>query len=493
MGIKSFKGGVHPPEHKAVLPESEVLAVKPSSNMVWIPVTQGGMPNAPLVNIGDKVARGQKIAETDKFMSAPVHSSVSGTVKKIEPHLVTGNSETLCIGIQIDEENREEFMEPLDPFTCTKEEAVKRIREAGITGMGGASFPTHVKLSPPPNTKIDFVIANGAECEPYLCTDAATMFRFADLIADGLAITMRITGAAKGIIALEDNKKNLVPILEKALAKLKSNPIAAGAYDMSVTLCKTKYPQGGEKTLVDAVTGREIPSGGLPFQIGCVIQNVGTLKAISEAFRMGKPLIDRALTLGGGACKTPLNIIAPIGTCIGDLIPNVIELKHGVVKIISGGPMMGFAMKNADFPIQKNTSGVLFLTKEEVSLEEESPCIGCGKCISVCSCRLSPVLIIRALKAGDTQEAIRCGLLDCVECGTCAYICPARIKLVQRFKIGKQLVREEKQKREAKAAAKAEREALKAKTVLPQNAETLRPNTVQTGGNLENQSKEGGN
>lgn len=455
MGIRSFKGGVHPPENKAVLPEEEVRAVKPSSNMVWIPVTQGGMPNTPLVGVGDKVARGQKIAETDKFMSAPVHSSVSGTVKKIEPHLVTGNTENLCIGIQIDEESREEFMSPLDPFSCTKEEAIGRIRDAGIAGMGGASFPTHVKLSPPPNTKIDYVIANAAECEPYLCTDAATMFRYADSIVDGLAITMKITGADQGIIALEDNKTSLVPILEKAISNLKENKTPASSFDLSVTLCKTKYPQGGEKTLTDAVVGREIPSGGLPFQIGCVIQNVGTLKAISEAFRLGKPLIDRALTLGGGACKNPCNITAPIGTCVGDLIPNVIELNPGVVKIISGGPMMGFAMKNADFPIQKNTSGVLFLTKEEVSLDEESPCIGCGKCIDVCSCRLSPVLIVRALKAGNTKEAICCGLLDCVECGACAYICPAHIKLIQRFKMGKQLVRDEKQKKEAKEAAKA--------------------------------------
>ncbi len=453
MGIKSFKGGVHPPENKAVLPESEVLSVKPANNMVWIPITQGGVPNSPLVKVGDQVARGQKIAESDKFMSAPVHSSVSGTVKKIEPHLVTGNTENPCILIQIDEENREEFMPPLDPFNSSHEDALKRIKDAGITGMGGASFPTHVKLSPPAGTKIDYVIANGAECEPYLCTDAATMFAHADDIADGLMIVMHITNASSGIIAIEDNKSNLVPILEKAIEKLKRENTGKNT-NISVQLCKTKYPQGGEKTLTDAVVGREIPSGGLPFQIGCIIQNVGTLKAISEAFRMGKPLIDRALTLGGGACEKSLNIVAPIGTCVGDLIPSIVQLKHGVMKIISGGPMMGFAMKNADFPIQKNTSGVLFLTKEEISLEEESPCIGCAKCVDVCSCNLAPVLIVRALKSGNLEEAVRCGLMDCVECGTCAYTCPARIKLVQRFKVGKQILREEKQKKEAKEAAK---------------------------------------
>jgi len=272
MSTKSFKGGCHPPERKAISAESEVLAVMPSTKMVWIPVTQGGAPNTPLVKVGDTVVRGQKIAETDKFMSAPVHASISGTVKKIEPHLVTGNTDALCIAIQAGEDTSESFMEPLDPFTCTKEDALKRIREAGITGMGGASFPVHVKLSPPKDAKIDYILGNAAECEPYLCTDAATMYHSAETIIDGMAIIMHITGADKGIIALEDNKTHLVPVFEKAIAKIKANPVGPGAYDISVELCKTKYPQGGEKNLTSAVVGREIPSGGLPFQIGCIFK-----------------------------------------------------------------------------------------------------------------------------------------------------------------------------------------------------------------------------
>lgn len=458
MSIKSFKGGVHPPERKHVTENLSIESLFPSTKTVWIPVTQGGAPNRPLVQVGDSVARGQKIAEAEAFMSAPVHASIAGTVKKIETHLVTGNSDAPCIVIEADGSDRTDFMAPLDPFTCTKEAALARVRAAGLVGMGGAAFPSHVKLSPPKGSKIDFLIANGAECEPYLTIDARTMQESAAKVVDGVSIAMIITGAPKGIIALEDNKADLVPVLEKAISMQRCNPVGPGACDISVMLCKTKYPQGGEKMLIKAVVNREVPSGGLPSSAGCVVHNVGTLKALSEAFREGKPLIDRALTISGGGCETPKNIEVPIGTLIGDLLPDSITLKPGVVKILAGGPMMGIAMKSASFPVQKNTSGVLFLTKKETVLEEETPCIGCGRCLSICSCLLSPVLITRALAGGDLEAAKRYGLLDCVECGTCAFVCPARIKLVQHFRIGKQLVREEMQKQSAKAAAQ---EALK--------------------------------
>ena len=438
----SFRGGVHPPEKKDVASNEGIRCVLPSTKTVWIPITQGGATNVLLVKVGDKVAKGQVIASSEAFVSAPVHSSVSGTVKKVEPHLVTGNSEQMCVAIQIDEEGREESMPLLDPFAIDSKEAIKRIKDVGITGMGGASFPTHVKLSPPPDAKIEYVIANGAECEPYLCIDAATMFFNAKEVVDGISIVMKIENCPKGIIAIEANKKDLLPVIKKAIAEC-PNPNKDG---ISVVLCKTKYPQGGEKTLVQAVLGRQIPSGGLPFQIGCIIQNVGTLKAISDAFRKGEALTQRPLTISGGGVEKPINVIAPIGTCIGDLIPEVFSLKENVVKIISGGPMMGFAMKNADFPVQKNTSGVLFLTEKETSLQEEDPCIGCARCVGACSCYLSPVLMVRALKTGKLDEAVKLGLMDCVECGACSFICPARIKLVQRFRIGKQLLRLKKMK-----------------------------------------------
>jgi electron transport complex protein RnfC len=447
MKTQTFKGGIHPPERKENTEKLPIEAAFPSTKMVSIPVTQGGAPNQPIVKVGDTVARGQKIAETGAFMSAPVHSSVAGVVKKIENRLVTANIEAPCIIIEADGSDKTDFMEPLDPNSCTKEEALARIKQAGIVGMGGAAFPTHVKLNPPQGKTIDCVLANGAECEPYLTIDDRTMQEATEKVIDGLVICVKITGANCGIIVIEDNKTHLVPILETKIQELGYNNI------VSVKVCKTKYPQGGEKNLVQAI-GREIPAGGLPADIGCVIQNVGTLAAISEAFREGKPLIDRGLTISGGACETPKNITVPVGTLIGDLIPETITLKPEVAKIISGGPMMGFAMMNANFPVQKNTSGVLFLTAKETDLVEENPCIGCGQCIKVCSCRLTPVMIVRALNAENIEDAKRYGLMDCVECGTCAYVCPANVKLVQRFRIGKMQVRAEM----AAAKAKAEKE-----------------------------------
>ncbi len=449
MKTHTFKGGIHPPEHKNLTQNLPVLDVIPSSNTVCIPVTQGGAPNQPLVAVGDTVARGQKIAGSESFMSAPVHASIAGVVKKIETRMVTGNLEVPCIIIQGDNSGRTDFMPVLDPFSCSKQEALDRIREAGIVGMGGAAFPTHVKYNPPAGKIIEYVLVNAAECEPYLTIDERTMVETPEKLVDGLTIAMHVTGAAKGMIVLEDNKARLVPVLEKAVSE---NPRAVG---VSVCLCKTKYPQGGEKNITVAALGREIPAGGLPADIGCVISNAGTVCAIADAFREGKPLIDRGLTVSGGACATPVNIRVPVGTLVGDLIPEPVSLKDNVAKIISGGPMMGFAMTNANFPVAKNTSGVLFLTAQETFLVDESPCIGCGRCIDVCTCRLSPVMIVRSMKAGDYEAAKRYGLMDCVECGTCAYVCPARVRLVQRFRTGKAIVRAETAKKKAEAEKNA--------------------------------------
>ena len=457
MRAKTFRGGIHPKEYKELSNQCPITPAFPASKTVTIPVTMGGAPNQSVVAVGEEVAKGQIIARGDGFMNCPVHSSVSGKVKKIQNCLVTGNGTAPCIIIEADDAGRESLLPVLDPFETTKEQALTRIKEAGIVGMGGASFPAHVKLNPPADKIIDYVLINAAECEPYLTCDERTMNEQPSKVIDGLAIVLHIVNDnATGIIVLEDNKEYLIPVLEKEIVD------AGYAEKMSVCLVKTKYPQGAEKFIVSASTGREIPSGKLPADAGCVISNVGTVCAISDAFRLGMPLIERSLTISGGAVEKPVNIRVPVGTIVSDLIPDVFKLKEDAagqpVKIISGGPMMGFAMASADFPVSKGTSGVTFLTEKETFLEEESQCISCGSCVAKCAMRLSPALIVRELKTGNIEKAKSFGLMDCIECGCCAFVCPAKVNLIQRIRLGKGIVRQKMAEEKAKAAAKAEKE-----------------------------------
>jgi electron transport complex protein RnfC len=440
--LSTFKRGLRLPGRKNAT-EGKPVEPVPQPKQVVIPINQHfGAPNRSLVSVGDKLVRGQKIADAASpgSMSVPVHASISGTVVKIEPRTQSNNTEGLCIVIEADAqaapENDGAFMPPLDPFSCTREEALARIREAGIIGMGGAGFPSYVKLSPPPGKHIDLVIADGAECEPYLTTDEAAMTEKPHLLIKGIAIVMKITGVSRAIIGMEDNKKKLIPLIERELR------LADMTEKISIRLCRTRYPQGGEKMLITALTGREVPSGGLPMDAGCIVQNVGSLIAIAEAFYRGKPLIDRDLTVSGGACATPKNIRAPIGACLADMPLEFMEIDHSrLAKILYGGPMMGTAVASLETPIQKNTSGIILMTKEETVDAEEGPCIRCGRCMRYCACRLSPVIINASLDSDDLDYAVKAGLMDCIECGSCTYMCPARIKLVQRFRVGKQRLR----------------------------------------------------
>jgi electron transport complex protein RnfC len=465
MAVSTFKRGLKLPTRKHAT-EGMPVELVPAPKQVVIPINQHfGAPNKCLVNVGDRVSRGQKIADAAApgLMTVPVHASISGVVKKIEPRTQSNNTEGLCVVIEADADSgsvQEILMPPLDPFNCTREEALARIREAGLLGMGGAGFPSHVKLSPPPNKPIDTIIADGAECEPYLTTDEAVMNEKPHLLVKGLSIVMKITGVNRAIIGMEDNKKNLIPMIERELR------VGNIPGEISIGLCRTRYPQGGEKMLITALTGREVPSGGLPMDAGCIVQNVGTLVAIAEAFTLGKPLIDRDLTVSGGACKTPKNIRAPIGTLLKDLPVAFMDIDYSkLAKILFGGPMMGTAVPSLEIPIQKNTSGIILMTKEETIAEFEGPCIRCCRCIRNCPCRLSPVIMNNSLEAEDLDYAVKAGLVDCIECGSCTYVCPARIKLVQRFRIGKQRLRIRQQAAQAAAqAAKPEPQPAAAKS-----------------------------
>ena len=477
MTVSTFKRGLKLNTRKHST-EGKAVEVAPLPKQVVIPINQHfGAPNKVLVTVGDTVRRGQKIAEglTPGPMTVPVHASISGVVKKIENRPQSNNTEGLCIVIEAPESavaEAELFMPPLDPFSCSREEALQRIRDAGIVGMGGAGFPTHVKLAPPPNKQIDFIIANGSECEPYLTTDEALMEEKPGLLVKGIAIVMKITGVNKAILGMEDNKAGLIPVIEKE--------VHDGNYpgEINVKLCKTRYPQGGEKMLITALTGREVPSGGLPMDAGCIVCNVGSLVAIAEAFTLGKPLIDRDLTVSGRACKTPKNIRVPIGTILTDLPKAFIDIDYEQLKkVLFGGPMMGTAVPSVDIPIQKNTSGIVLLTKKELVAEEEGVCVRCGRCIRNCPMMLSPVVMNVAINADDLDEAVLTGLLDCIECGSCSFICPARIKLTQRFRAGKQRLRNRQQL--TKEAQEKAKKAADKKTALfqhtPETSTTAKP------------------
>jgi electron transport complex protein RnfC len=452
MAVNTFKRGLRLDTRKEAT-EGKPVELAPMPKRVVIPINQHfGAPNKAIVSPGDRVRRGQKIADAAAPgpMTAPVHASISGVVKKIEPRTQSNNVEGLCFIIEAEgPEGGMELMPPLDVGACTKEEALGRVREAGLTGMGGAGFPVHVKLNPPPGKLIDYIIADAAECEPYLTTDEAVLTEKPHLLIKGLEITMKITGVKQALIGMEDNKARLIPMLEREIR------LAGLEKEIHLGLCKTLYPQGGEKLLIKALTGREVPSGGLPMDAGCIVQNVGTLVAIAEAFLEGKPLVDRDLTVSGGACKTPKNIRAPIGAIITDLPREFMDIDtERLARILFGGPMMGTAVPSLDIPVQKNTSGIILMTREETMVEKEGTCIRCGRCIRNCSCSLSPVIMNLALEADDLDEAVKAGLLDCFECGACTYVCPARIKLTQRFRVGKQRLRMKQQARQG-AAQKA--------------------------------------
>ena len=426
MGLRTFKNGVHPFEGKELSKEKPVQELLPKGELVF-PVSQHiGAPAKPIVKVGDTVLRGQVIAEAGGFVSAPIHSSVSGTVKKIEPRRVPVGDLVNSIVIESDGEMKEvEYKQSPNISLLSKEEIIEKVKNAGVVGMGGAGFPTHVKLSPKEPEKIEYVIANCAECEPYLTSDYRRMIEEPEKIVEGMKVILRLFDKAKGILAVEDNKPDCVAALKKLTADEK---------DITVKALKTKYPQGAERQLIYASTGRAINSSMLPADAGCIVDNVDTIVAINQAVREGKPLMHRIVTVTGDAVADPRNFIVRIGTNYHELVEEAGGFKTEPAKIVSGGPMMGFALFGLDVPTTKTSSALLCMTEDEVSRYEPSACINCGRCVEVCPGRVLPSKLADFAEQGDDEKFLAYNGMECCECGCCSYVCPAKRPLTQEIK-----------------------------------------------------------
>ena len=426
MAKLTFTGGIHPYDGKELSKDKPIKAILPKGELVY-PMSQHiGAPASPIVAKGDHVLTGQKIAEAGGFVSAPIYATVSGTVKAIEPRRTVTGDMVMSIVVENDNLYDEVTYGPVKPLEeLTKEEIIGLIQEAGVVGMGGAGFPTHVKLSPKEPEKIEYVIANCAECEPYLTSDYRRMIEEPEKIVEGMKVILRLFDKAKGILAVEDNKPDCVAALKKLTADEK---------DITVKALKTKYPQGAERQLIYASTGRAINSSMLPADAGCIVDNVDTIVAINQAVREGKPLMHRIVTVTGDAVADPRNFIVRIGTNYHELVEEAGGFKTEPAKIVSGGPMMGFALFGLDVPTTKTSSALLCMTEDEVSRYEPSACINCGRCVEVCPGRVLPSKLADFAEQGDDEKFLAYNGMECCECGCCSYVCPAKRPLTQEIK-----------------------------------------------------------
>lgn len=425
MSLLTFKGGIHPHEGKELTVDQPIEVYLPQGDMVY-PLSQHiGAPAKPLVKKGDRVLTGEKIAEAGGFVSAHIHASVSGTVKCIEPRLTAGGNKVDSIVIENDGAYETvDFEAKVKPWEeMSREEILSGIQDAGIVGMGGAGFPTHVKLSPKDGNAIDYILVNGSECEPYLTSDYRRMLEEPEKITQGLEIVLKLFPNASGIIAVENNKPKAIEILKEKTA---GNP------KIQVNTMKTKYPEGAERQLIYANTGRYINSSMLPADAGCIVHNIDTVVAIYEAICLGIPLIDRIVTVTGDAIQNPKNYKVLLGTSFQELIDASGGYKNGEPeKIISGGPMMGKAVFSTDIPIVKGSSAILCMQEDEAAMYEPSNCIRCGRCVSVCPGRVNPSQLAKLAERGKLEEFVKQDGMECCECGCCSYVCPAKRHLTQ--------------------------------------------------------------
>ncbi len=430
MRTKTFSGGLHPREignGKRTTGPMSITQIAPPDTVVILMSQNIGSACEPLVKKGDRVLMGQKVGEPTGFVGAPVHSSVSGIVTSMETSMSPDGNSSQAVTIQND--FKDEWVTDIkgvsDPLQLSNEEILSRIREAGIVGMGGAGFPTQVKLMPPKDKKIDTIILNGSECEPYLTADHRVMVEDSEAVLQGLLIAMKAVGAQNGYIAIEDNKPDAIAAMQK---------VCAGK-GVHVAPLKTKYPQGGEKLLITSVTKRQVPDGGLPMDVGTVVFNVSTAAAIYHALKTGKPLIERVITVTGEVGK-PCNLRVRVGTQVGHVIEECGGLAPTVNKMINGGPMMGNQMYRLDAPVVKGTCGLLFLT-DNTPERFVSNCIRCSGCVNVCPIRLVPFELHQLSQRAMFDRAEQQNAMSCFECGACSYTCPARLPLVQSIRVAK--------------------------------------------------------
>ena len=427
MGKLTFKGGVHPFDGKKYTKDKPIEVLLPKGECVF-PLSQHiGAPAVPVVKKGDYVLDGQLIAQANGFVSANIHSSVSGTVKAIEPRYVAMGAKVDSIIIENDGKYESvDFaanVKPLD--TLSKDDIRAIIKDAGVVGMGGAGFPTNVKLTPKNIDDIDTIIVNGAECEPYLTSDYRRMLEEPEKVVEGLKIVLRLFDNATGYIAIEDNKPEAIKVMEK---------LTENESRIQVKAVKTKYPQGGERTLVYAITKRQINSNMLPADKGCIVHNIDTIVSIYNAVVCGFPLTKRIITVTGDGIKEPKNFYVCVGTSYREVLEAAGGFEGEPKKLISGGPMMGFAMSSIDVPVVKGSSSLLVMTKDEVSETDESACIRCGRCASVCPGRVLPAKLAVLAAQGNMEAFVKNNGMECCECGCCSYICPAKRQLTQRIK-----------------------------------------------------------
>ena len=439
MGALTFKRGIHPSHSKDFTEKKPIKIYMPQGDLVFPMLQHIGAPCKPLVKKGDKVLVGQKIGEPQGFVSSPIHATVSGTVKAIQDVLHPNGSKVQGIVIENDGEYTEidTMVGRNDYKNLSREEIISIIKEAGIVGMGGATFPTFIKLSPPPEKKIDHIIVNGAECEPYLTSDHRIMLEETDRVVKGLQIILHLFPDAKGFIGIEDNKPDAIKAMQEA---------TKGIDNITVAPLKTKYPQGAEKQLIYSITKREVVAGGLPADVGCIVQNIDTVVAIHRAVLRGRPLMRRIVTVSGGAIKEPQNFKVRIGTSYRELIEAAGGFKEEPAKVISGGPMMGMALFSLDVPIIKGSSSILCLTKKEAIQREESNCIRCGKCVSICPMNLLPYKLNLLAINNEDDLFVKNKGMNCIECGACSYVCPSNRHLTHSIRTTKRTIMAKKKK-----------------------------------------------